>query len=128
MNEFDFGFLNGLIEDPLITDINYNGRQCWVDHLQKGRFPVDSIPDVSFFEQLSYKFANFVNMPFNAVHPVVEAETDQLRISIIHSSVSSAISISIRKTPAVLRLTPALLKSKSMLLRGCWRYWQSGSL
>jgi hypothetical protein len=26
MNEFDFGFLSSLIDDPLITDINYNGR------------------------------------------------------------------------------------------------------
>lgn len=112
MNEFDFGFLNNLIEDPLITDINYNGRHLWVDHLQKGRFTIDHLPDPVFFEQMSFKFANFVNLPFNAVHPVVEAETAQLRISIIHASVSSHISISIRKTPAVLRLTPALLKKQ----------------
>jgi pilus assembly protein CpaF len=112
MNEFDFGFLNNLIEDPLITDINYNGRHLWVDHLQKGRFTIDPLPDPVFFEQMSFKFANFVNLPFNAVHPVVEAETAQLRISIIHASVSSHISISIRKTPAVLRLTPALLKKQ----------------
>jgi pilus assembly protein CpaF len=112
MNEFEFGFLSSLIEDPLITDINYNGRQLWVDHLQKGRYVIEQLPDSSFFEQLGFKFANFVNLPFNAVHPVVEAETDQLRISIIHSSVSSQISISIRKTPAVLRLTPALLKKQ----------------
>jgi len=80
--------------------------------LQKGRYRIEQIPHTSFFEQLSYKFANYVNMPFNAVHPVVEAETDQLRISIIHTSVSSHLSISIRKTPAVLRLTPAILKKQ----------------
>lgn len=112
MNEFDFGFLTEFIEDPLITDINYNGRHLWIDHLQKGRYAIDQIPLPSFFEQMSYKFANFVNMPFNAVHPVVEAETDQLRISIIHTSVSSQLSISIRKTPAVMRLTPAILKKQ----------------
>ncbi len=112
MNEFDFGFLTEFIEDPLITDINYNGRHVWIDHLQKGRYAIEQIPLPAFFEQLSYKFANFVNMPFNAVHPVVEAETDQLRISIIHTSVSSHLTISIRKTPAVLRLTPAILKKQ----------------
>lgn len=112
MNEFDFGFLTEFIEDPLITDINYNGRHLWIDHLQKGRYAIDQIPLPSFFEQMSYKFANFVNMPFNAIHPVVEAETDQLRISIIHTSVSSQLSISIRKTPAVMRLTPAILKKQ----------------
>jgi pilus assembly protein CpaF len=112
MNEFDFGFLTEFIEDPLITDINYNGRHLWIDHLQKGRYAIDQIPLPSFFEQMSYKFANFVNMPFNAVHPVVEAETDHLRISIIHTSVSSQLSISIRKTPAVMRLTPAILKKQ----------------
>ena len=36
LNEFDFGVLQNLINDNQITDINYNGKQVWVDHLIKG--------------------------------------------------------------------------------------------
>ena len=38
MNEFDFGPLTCYIEDENITDINYNGKHLWIDHLTKGRY------------------------------------------------------------------------------------------
>ena len=46
-----------------------------------------------------------MNVQFNKNNPLLEAETDNLRISILHDSVTNTgISISIRKTPAVRRI------------------------
>ena len=46
-----------------------------------------------------------MNVQFNQNHPLLEAETDNLRISILHDSVTNTgISISIRKTPAIRRI------------------------
>ncbi len=112
MNEFDFGVFSPFIQEPLITDINYNGKHCWIDHLRKGRY---CVPEFDFYqecEQIAFKFANYANLPFNAVNPIVEAETNHLRISLVHASISGKLSISIRKTPATMRLTPSLLKKQ----------------
>jgi pilus assembly protein CpaF len=102
---FDFGLLQPWIDDPHITDINYNGTQCWVDHLHKGRYPIEPFPAHEFMQSLVYKIANYVNLPFNATSPVLEAETKELRISMVHHSVArGGNSISLRKTPATHRL------------------------
>jgi pilus assembly protein CpaF len=104
-NEFDFGVLQSYIDDPMITDINYNGHQCWVDHLERGRYPIEPFQAHEFMQSLVYKIANYVNLPFNATSPVLEAETKELRISMVHHSVArGGISISLRKTPSVSRL------------------------
>src|SRR5690554_4213045 len=113
MNDFDFTVLNPYIEDDYITDINYNGEQLWVDHLKKGRYMINDFDQHHECMQIGYRFANYANLTFNAVSPVVEAETDQLRISLIHSSVCKKISISIRKTPTVMRLNDRLLKRQN---------------
>lgn len=102
--EFDFGPLSSYIEDDFVTDINYNGQTLWIDHLKKGRYMIPFEQD-EFIRQFCFKIANYVNCPFNISSPLVEAETKDLRISIVHESVArSGHSISIRKTPAVLRL------------------------
>lgn len=105
MDNLNFGFLEPWIQDDRITDINYNSRQCWVDHLDKGRYPIEPFDAHEFMTALAFKIANFVNLPFNINSPIVEAETRDLRISLLHQSVSrSGLSLSIRKTPATLRL------------------------
>ncbi len=105
LNEFDFGVLQHHINDPQITDINYNGKQVWVDHLLKGRYPIEPFIAHDAIQALVYKIANYVNLPFNAITPVLEAETSELRISILHQSVArGGLSLSIRKTPSVCRL------------------------
>ena len=104
MNEFEFGPLSEYVEDELITDINYNGKALWIDHLEKGRYIVP-FDHEEFLRQFCYKIANYVNVSFNMSNPLVEAETKDLRISIVHESIArSGHSISIRKTPAILRL------------------------
>lgn len=104
-NDFDFGLLQAYVDDPMITDINYNGKQCWIDHLKKGRYPLDGFEAHEFMQTLVFKIANLVNLPFNATSPVIEAETHELRISIVHPSVArGGLSLSLRKTPSVCRL------------------------
>lgn len=101
-----YGELLPFIEDDAITDINWNGESLWLNDLQKGRYKVEGISLTSHFvKQFTQALANIVNVSFNANMPVLEAETEGLRISVLHESVTlSGRSISIRKTPAVMRL------------------------
>ena len=111
-DDFDFGYLSPWIKDDQITDINYNGKQVWVDHLQKGRYPIEPFNAHEFMQALAYKIANYVNLPFNISSPILEAETKELRISMLHQSVCrSGLSISIRKTPALLRISDLMMKT-----------------
>lgn len=111
-DDFDFGLLTPWVKDDQITDINYNGKQVWVDHLEKGRYPIEPFSAHDFMQALAYKIANYVNLPFNISAPILEAETRDLRISMLHQSVCrSGLSISIRKTPALLRINDGMMKS-----------------
>lgn len=105
MSEFDFKALTPYIEDNLITDINYNGRELWIDHLKKGRYSCEDFYMEERLEQFCYRYANHANLLFNATYPVLESENEALRLSIMHDSVArSGYSISIRKTPTLMRL------------------------
>lgn len=104
MNSLHFYELQPYIENDAVTDINFNGRTLWIDDLKKGRYEV-IIEDVSKINQLCYQLANYVNQSFNPVHPIIEAELDELRISLIHESIAkTGHSLSIRKTPKKQRL------------------------
>lgn len=125
-----FGELLPYIKDNLITDITWNGRNLWIDHLEKGRYMEPVVLDDLFVENFSQRIANLANKNFNMSEPLLEAETDDLRISIIDNSVTNTdISIAIRKTPAIRRLNndkmlkekyadEALLKLLPALVRG----------
>lgn len=100
-----FGALLDYINEDDITDINWNGVEMWVDDLNKGRYKIDVQLDNKFVNNFSVKIANLMNVNFNKYLPLLEAETDNLRISIIHESVAkTGRSISIRKTPAKRRM------------------------
>lgn len=108
--DFDFEFFQVYVDDEKITDINYNGSSLWVDHLDKGRYLVATQLSEIEVEKLCYKIANFSNKQFNNSYPILESETRKLRISIIHKSVAaSGYSISIRKTPPLMRLNKEML-------------------
>ncbi len=110
MNKFDYGVFSKYISDDNITDINYNGQTIWVDHIYEGRYQVIEDYTQADMENFCYRFANYANKQFNNSHPILESETDDLRISILHKSlVSIGYSISIRKTPARLRLNSQYL-------------------
>ncbi len=101
----DYGLLYPYIVDEEVTDINWNGRQLWIDHLKKGRYMAIEVLSEEFVDRFSTLLASIVSIPFNKMNPVLEAETEELRISIVHTSVAhTGITISMRKVPAVRRL------------------------
>lgn len=105
-----FGPLLPYIKDDLITDINYNGTDVWVEHLSKGVYKLDLELTPEFVNQFTIGIANLVSEQLNKFHNVVEAETDMLRISIIHpSATNTGFSISIRKTPPIMRLNDKMM-------------------
>ncbi|MCR5737788.1 MAG: Flp pilus assembly complex ATPase component TadA [Eubacterium sp.] len=105
-----FGQLLKYILDDDITDINWS-RELWINDLNKGRYKVEGFRlDEGFIQQFYTKISNLMNLQFNQNHPLLEAETDHLRISILHESVTNTgTSISIRKTPAIRRINRDLI-------------------
>lgn len=101
------------INDQNITDINYNGKDLWVDHLLKGRILYENFSKYEIFLNLCVRFSNTVNLPFNHHNPLLESDFNDLRISILHPSVSGRLSLSIRKTPSIMRITEdSIIKDK----------------
>ena len=101
-----FGPLLPLIQDDNITDINFNGTDVWIDDLSKGRYKSNLSLTPEFVNQFTVRIADRVSESFNQYNPLLEAETNTLRVSIIHESVlNTGRSISIRKTPIIKRLT-----------------------
>ncbi len=105
MKRQDYGLLYPYVIEETVTDINWNGRQLWIDDLEKGRYMAAEILTGDFVERFAALLANLTNQPFNKMNPVMEVETEELRISVVHQSVAhSGITISLRKIPAVRRL------------------------
>ncbi len=114
MNEFqkkyllkrqDYGILYPYVVSESVTDINWNGRQLWIDDLEKGRYMANEILSDAFVERFTLLLSNVTSVPLNRMNPVLEAETEELRISVVHSCVAhSGATISLRKIPAVRRL------------------------
>lgn len=106
-----FGPLWDFISCNEITDIDYNGREIWLTDIYNERFRasqefVDKNITQGFVEQFTSRIANVVSQQFNKRNPELEAETSELRVTILHESIArSGRSISIRKTPPIIRLT-----------------------
>lgn len=106
-----FGPLWKYVSNPEITDIDYNGKEIWLTNVYNERYQVnqqfveEKITPM-FVEQFTQRIANVVSRQFNKRNPELEAETSELRVTILHESVArSGRSISIRKTPPVIRIT-----------------------
>lgn len=122
MNEFqkkfmlkreDYGILYPYVMSDSVTDINWNGKQLWIDDLQRGRYMSSETLSDAFVDRFILLLSNVSGMPFNRMNPVLEAETEELRISVVHSCVAySGATISLRKIPAVRRL------EKSEMIQG----------
>lgn len=106
-----FGPLLPYIEDEDITDINWNGEGLWLDNLKKGRYLAEGVSlENKFVNNFSVRISNLMSVNFNKYLPLLEAETDTLRISILHEDVAkTGRSISIRKTPAKRRLNRQIM-------------------
>lgn len=100
-----FGDLIPYLKDTNITDVNWNGKDLWIDDLTKGRYKASEKLDTDFVTRLSAYVGNMTSQTINAYSPLLEAELPELRISILHESVAkSGRTISIRKTPAIMRM------------------------
>lgn len=102
-----FGPLYGLVMNEHVTDIDFNGKEVWITDCDNGRKDCGGLAlGESFVEQFTQRVANLVSKPFHKQSPILEAETDRLRITIVHESVAlTGRCICIRKSPPYLRLT-----------------------
>ena len=106
-----FGPLWKYVSNQDITDIDYNGTELWLTNVYNERYKVnqqyvEEHITANFVEQFSQRIANVVSRQFNKRNPELEAETSELRVTVLHESVArSGRTISIRKTPPVIRLT-----------------------
>lgn len=116
LKEENYGPLLPYVQDDNVTDINYNGETVWIEDLKKGSYMAmveneagEKVPlslEPGFVLQFCTHIANVVSKQFNKYNNILEAETDTLRVSVVHDSVAhTGTSISIRKTPAVRRLS-----------------------
>ena len=105
----DFGPFLPYLENPLVTDIDFQGHSLWITD-DKGTHKVENTADFTetFVETFCCMVANRVNKQFNKSrgNNVLEAETDTLRIEIVHESVAlSGRSITIRKSMPYIKQT-----------------------
>lgn len=113
LTEEEFGPFFPYIQDKNVTDIDYNGQTLWIADLRSGRYRSDVKVTEEFVERFTHRIANRVNKPFNRTSNVLEAETNELRISIVHESAAvSGRSICIRKSlPKVRHTVESILDS-----------------
>jgi len=101
-----FGVFGKYIAEPSVTDIDYNGSSLWITDFEKGRYEVKEEITEQFLSSFTHNISNCVNKQFNNANKVLEADTKELRISIIHNSAAmSGTSICIRKSPCFIRNT-----------------------
>ena len=106
-SQIDFGPLQVYLDDDDVTDVSYsNGGQIHLKTLSKGIYPVSN-PEVNdtFMEKLAFQCSNVMGKTFNMAHPLLDAESAELRLNFIHDSIATnGIACVIRKTPAKIRL------------------------
>lgn len=91
------------INNDMITDIEWDGRNLWITELGKGSYISKKELSPEYVENLSIRLSNIMGSSFNRFHPILEANTEELRISIWHESRCRAKSIAIRKVSRSLR-------------------------
>ena len=106
-SQIDFGLLMPLLENDDITDISYsNGGQLWVKSLSKGVYQehIEGLNN-EVMEKLAFQCSNVMGKTFNMAHPLLDAESTELRLNFVHDSIATnGIAVLIRKTPAKIRL------------------------
>lgn len=98
-----FSEIEEYLSNDKITDIEWDGCNLWLTELGKGCYKVDKKLTPQFIANLSIRLSNIMKTNFNTANPVMEAHTEDLRISIFHESRSESKSLTIRKIPTTLR-------------------------
>ncbi len=95
------------VKDDSITDIDYDGKNLWLISEDNRRWKEDASGITeSFLATLSNQVAMQVERPFNTEHPVLEAESGYLRITVVHETAAvTGRSFCIRKSLPKLRFT-----------------------
>ena len=103
-----FGPLKKYVEDEAITDIDFNSNnKVWLTNTKNERWVVEE-PELTdrWIKNFAIQIADHEKVEINPLTPVVETETEQLRISVVHESIATnGTSICIRKTPPKARIT-----------------------
>ena len=106
-SQLDFGPLNEFLMDDNVTDISYsNNGQVFLKTLTKGVYKVER-PEINnaLMEKLAIQCSNVMGKTFNMAHPLLDAESAELRLNFVHKSIATnGIAVLIRKTPAKIRL------------------------
>lgn len=101
-----FGELRPYVEDVNITDIEFNGKDVYTIDVNNNKVKRDLQLDNMFVQKFVQNIANSESKEFNQVNPSMEAETGDLRISVLHKSTAqTGTSICIRKTPKIERIS-----------------------
>ncbi len=101
-----FGVLWPYLMKEEVTDIDYNGTGLWVTYENGIRKRETILITGEFMDGFTQQIANRQQKSFNPTEPLLEAETDRYRISILHESIATGgRSISIRKSLPKLRYT-----------------------
>lgn len=115
-SQIDFGPLKVYLENDDITDVSYtNNGQIWVKSLSKGVFKVnDANVNNALMEKIAFQCSNVMGKTFNMAHPMLDAESAELRLNFLHESISTnGIACVIRKTPAKIRLNKEKLLNEN---------------
>ena len=98
-----FSEISDEIDNEKITDIEWDGYNLWITELGIGSYISGKELSDKYVENISIKLANIMGVQFNRSRPILEANTENLRISIWHESRCQKKSMSIRKIPEYLR-------------------------
>lgn len=113
LTERNFGPLWPYIIDDSITDVDWDSDALWVKY-SDGRKELSAIKlTPEFIENFASYVANHESKAFNATNNELTAETDTLRITIVHETfATSGTCFSIRKSLPKLRFTATEALSK----------------
>lgn len=99
-SQIDFGLLMPLLDDDDVTDISYsNNGQLWIKTLSQGVKPahIDGLNN-EVMEKLAFQCSNVMGKTFNMAHPLLDAESAELRLNFVHESIATnGIAVLIRK-------------------------------
>ena len=79
-----FSEIKDEISDDTVTDIEWDGYNLWITQLGRGCYISMKELSDKYMDNLSIRLANIMGASFNRMHPILEANTESLRISIWH--------------------------------------------
>lgn len=98
-----FSEIEDEIENDNITDIEWDGNHLWITELNKGCYMSEKKLSNDYIDNMTMRLSDIMHTHCNRSTPVLEANTEDLRISIWDESRAGSKSVTIRKIPKTLR-------------------------